>query len=207
MTATRRARWGGTSRSDGDDGADANPERPPPRSPRSHPTTPTTSGHDDARRGARWRALFAVVLVAFLVAAALNVFGVKSATVAAEGGGYSLEVTFAEVSRPGLATPWSVEVRTDDGRPLPEQITLTTTSSYLEMFDENGFDPDPDSSTTDAERSIWTFTTEPGSDVLVVSYDFRLEPGIQPAGSATTELLDEEGEVLVAVDYETRVMP
>ncbi|MGH2732546.1 MAG: DUF421 domain-containing protein [Actinomycetota bacterium] len=57
--------------------------------------------------------------------------------------GYALRVMYASVSRPGLVTPWSVEVRRPGGFMGP--VTLAASSSYLEIFDGNGFGPDPSS--------------------------------------------------------------
>ena len=75
--------------------------------------------------------------------------GVLSRTTTAQGGGYELTVTYGQVSRGGLATPWSFEVHRPGGFDGP--ITVSTTSSYLDLFDENGFDPEPSTSTATPE--------------------------------------------------------
>lgn len=61
----------------------------------------------------RWRGgrrLFAAVLIAFLAAGLVGWLGVRSSTVAASGGGYDLSLTYASISRPGLITPWRLEI-------------------------------------------------------------------------------------------------
>jgi hypothetical protein len=143
------------------------------------------------------------VLGVFLALGALNTFGVRSDHVSASGGGYELTVTFAAVSRPGLATPWNVEVRHPGGFDGP--ITIATTLDYLNMFDENGLDPDPSSSTATEEVVIWEFEP-PDGDTLGISFDARLEPAVQSGRSGKTAVLV-DGEAVVRVGYTTRVMP
>lgn len=55
-------------------------------------------------------------------------------------------------------------------------MTLATTASYLELFDENGLDPEPASTTADGDRVIWEIDP-PDAAVLSVSFDARIEPG------------------------------
>lgn len=74
-------------------------------------TAPSETGLHRLLR-ARWgRRAFFIGTSLFLLLGALGVFGVRMAEVSGAGGGYEVRVTYAEVSRPGLATPWEVEVR------------------------------------------------------------------------------------------------
>jgi hypothetical protein len=143
------------------------------------------------------------LLASFLLLGAINVFGVRSETVSASGGGYELTVTYAGMSRPGLATPWDVEVRRPGGFEGP--VTIATTGHYLDMFDENGLDPDPSSSTATGDVVIWEFEP-PSGETLSVSFDARLEPAVQVGRSGETSVL-EDGRSVVRVNYTTRVMP
>lgn len=167
---------------------------------------PTEPSAVPLRRVRRWRAgrrLFATGLAVFLALGLLGVLGVRSAEVEAAADGYELTVAYTAVSRPGLATPWSVEVRRAGG--FDEPITLATTSAYFDLFDENGLDPDPATATQDAERVYWTFEPPPG-EVLAVSFDARIEPAAQSGQPATTAVLV-DWQAVVSVDYRTRVMP
>ncbi|HEX9885807.1 MAG TPA: hypothetical protein VGA70_04935 [Longimicrobiales bacterium] len=155
------------------------------------------------RRARMLRRVGLGMLFAFLGLGALNVFGVRSAQVSVTGGGYELTVTYAAMSRPGLATPWSVEVRRAGGFDGP--VTVATTAAYFELFDENGLDPDPSAATTDGERTIWEFEPPPG-EVLEISFDARISPAVQRGGSAETAVLV-GGRPVVAVSYTTGVMP
>jgi hypothetical protein len=143
------------------------------------------------------------VLALFLGLGAINVFGVRSDRVSASGGGFDLTVTYAAMSRPGLATPWEVEVRNQGGFDGP--VTIATTGEYLDMFDENGLDPDPSSSTATADLVIWEFEP-PDGETLTVSFDARLEPAVQVGRTGETSVLV-DGKSVVRVGYTTRVMP
>ena len=158
----------------------------------------------DRVAGARMaRRLGIGLLAVFLGLGAINAFGVRSDRVSASGGGYELTVTYAAMSRPGLATPWDVEVRHPGGFDGP--ITIATTGDYMDMFDENGLDPDPSSATATEDLIIWEFEP-PDGDTLTVSFDARLEPAVQSGRSGRTSVLV-DGRTVVRVAYTTRVMP
>jgi hypothetical protein len=158
------------------------------------------------RRGRLGRRIFAVVLVVFLGLGLLGLYGVRTKDARATGGGYEMTVTYTSVSRPGLATPWSVEIRRPGGFG-DDQVTVAVTSSYFDAFDENGLDPDPAESYSDGERTVWRFEPPPG-DVMTVSFDARIEPGVQLTRvKGTVAVLDASGADAVSVDFRTLVLP
>lgn len=167
------------------------------------PTTPEETDLARARRARTVRRIFLTLLAAFIALGAAGRLGVRSATVTAKGGGYELTVTYGQVTRPGLPTPWSFMVRRPGGFDAP--VTVATTSKYLDLFDENGFDPQPSSSTATEKYLIWEFDPPPG-DTLAVSLDARLEPGAQWGRSGETAVL-EDGKPVVTARYHTWVMP
>lgn len=155
------------------------------------------------RRARTLRRIGISVLIVFLALGAFNVFGVRSDAVSATGGGYRLTVTYAAMTRAGLATPWSMEIQRAGGFDGP--VTVATTSEYFDLFDENGLDPDPSSATDDGEWIIWEFEPPPG-DTLAISLDARTGPAIQVGKEAQTAVLVDERPV-VSVRYATGVMP
>ena len=167
------------------------------------PTTPEEADLARARRARTVRRIFLTLLAAFIALGAAGRLGVRSATVTAKGGGYELTVTYAQVTRPGLPTPWSFVVSRPGGFDGP--VTVATTNKYLDLFDENGFDPQPSSSTATEKYVIWEFDPPPG-DTLAVSLDARLEPGVQWGRSGETAVL-EDGKPVVTARYHTWVMP
>jgi hypothetical protein len=141
-----------------------------------------------------------------LLLAAASLLGVRTGTVTARGDGYSLEVLRAQVTRPGLATPFGVEISTTNGSDLPEVVTLRLDTSYLSIFDFNGLEPTPSTSFSTNDWTWWSFDVPPDQSSLRVGLDARLEPSVQWArsGSAALEI---EGVSLVSVDFITWVMP
>ncbi len=157
-----------------------------------------------AKRGYLWRMAFAVILVAVVAAGLFGVFDPRHTTQDATGAGFRLAVEHPSQSRLGLPVRWEVEVSTLDGSPMPEQITLATTSAYFELFDENGFDPQPRSASNDGELTFSTFQTVPGSSTFSTSFDGRVQPSWQMGVEAVTALIV-EGARVAEVTYETRL--
>jgi hypothetical protein len=166
-------------------------------------TAPDSVTVDRVRTARFVRRLVLTLLVAFLALGAAGVLGVRTGSVRATGNGYELAVTYARVTRPGLATPWSAEIRRTGGFEGP--VTLAVSSRYFEMFDENGLDPDPAEATATDEEILWEFSP-PDGDVLTVSFDARLEPGVQ-WGKRGTAAVVVDGERMVSVRYRTWVLP
>ena len=176
----------------------------PPR-----PSTPTEPAPTDVTRQTRARTLrriFIAVLALFLLGGALDLYGVRTRSRSASGGGYQLSVTYGTVSRPGLATPFAFEVRRPGG--FPQGLTVAALSSYFDAFDENGFSPTPETETDDGERIIWQFAPSP-SETIMVSLDARIEPGVQlTTVKGRVEVLSApDGPAVVGVAFSTFVMP
>jgi hypothetical protein len=162
------------------------------------------SGTDGWETALRTISLIFVGVV--VLAGLVGIFGVRTGTAQSSGNGLTVSVEHASVTRAGLATPFSVAIATDDGTPLPKQITTRIDSAYLEMFDENGLEPEPASSYQNGQWTWWTFDVPQGHDELEVSFDVRLEPAVQwgRKGSATVEI---DGDEKVTVEFATQVMP
>lgn len=167
------------------------------------PTAPEESNLLRSRRARAARRLFMILLFAFLAVGLTGALGVRSGTATASGGGYELTVTYGRVTRGGLATPWSIEIRREGGFDGP--VTVATDTRYLDLFDENGFDPEPSRMTANADTVIWEFEP-PDGDTLGVSLDARLEPGVQWGRTGETSVLV-EGKPVVTVRYKTWVLP
>jgi hypothetical protein len=167
------------------------------------PTAPTDNDLLRIRRARRMRRVFMSLVAVFLLLGLSGSLGVRSRTMTVRGGGYQLTVTYGQVSRPGLPTPWSFEVHHPGGFDGP--ITISTTSKYLDMFDENGFDPNAAKVTATPEAVIWEFDPPPG-DTLAVSLDARIEPSVQWGRPGETSIL-EGGRPVVRARYHTWVLP
>ena len=151
-------------------------------------------------------ALGTVVLAAVIDALSIYpVYGVDSRHAAASGGGYELDIRYAAVSRPALATPFDIEVRRPGGFVGP--VTVAVSSDYLSMFDENGLDPQPSRETATADLVVWEFEPPAQGDTLAISFDARIEPGAQQGKRGTVSVLDPSGAEFVAVSFRTRLRP
>lgn len=149
---------------------------------------------------------FAITCVFAIVAyAALGGAGLTTATAKGTNGSISVTVTYASVSRPGIATPFGIEIIAVEGA-LPDQLVVRVTSDYLTLFDENGLSPEPVESNADGEFEIWTFTPSVDQRTLSISLDARMQPDRHRGENATVRV-DAPGQAPVAVSFRTRVSP
>jgi hypothetical protein len=167
------------------------------------PTSPEPTGLERLRRARAGRRATLAVLLAILVLAAVNALGLRVGAVSAMGGGYRIAVTYAEVTRPGLATPWGIEVSRQGGFDGP--IRIATSRAYLHLFDYNVVHPQPAKETGTPEMVIWEFDPPPGQ-TFRVSFDGRLEPTEHLSQRASTSVLEADRPV-VTVHYTTKVVP
>ncbi len=154
-------------------------------------------------RSRRIRAAVLALLFAIVLAGLAGELGVRSAHATSRGpDGLSLDVEYPAVARPGLSAPLSIEIHRPGGFDEPIEVSVPT--SYLEAFDENGFDPDPVQSTVDGKRTRWVYDP-PEGDVLVVWFDHRLEPGVQWRHDGDVKVT--AGSTSAHVDFTTWVLP
>ncbi|HUS61224.1 MAG TPA: hypothetical protein VMY34_03440 [Acidimicrobiales bacterium] len=170
-------------------------------------TEPDAADLAHLRRSRGLRLIFFLAITVFLLLGAFGAYGVRHGEVSASGGGFDLSVRYPTMTRPGLASVWSVEVRRTDGGPLDDPVVLSTTADYFDLFDENGLDPDPAAAMSDGENLVWEFEPADGATVMTIGFDARIEPGVQLTSKSgvTTVLVD--GAPAVSVTYRTKVMP
>lgn len=184
------------------------PTVPPPQAKDRPPSTPTWTSDEEHplerhRRARTFRRICIVAITAVVLLGLSGTLGVRTGSVTDSADGWDLTVRYGRVTRPALATVWEIEVSKEGGFPGP--VELATTADYLDLFDENGLSPEPSSEVVDGDMIVWEFDP-PEGDTLIISYDARVEPGVQWGKKARTELrLD--GELVTAVDYTTTVLP
>jgi len=161
------------------------------------------AGLGEARKARDARVALVVALAIFVVLGATGVFGVRTSSISAAGGGYELTVIYPHVVRPGLAVGWEARVTHPGGFDGP--VYLATTLGYFGMFDFNNLQSLPGSVINRGELTVWQFPA-PVGDTLIVSMDARLSPAVQKGARATTSVLV-HGVAVVSVRYETWVMP
>jgi hypothetical protein len=166
-------------------------------------TLPEDRGLAPARLDRRISFGLLAFFLVVVVLAVLGLLGVKStSTSTLLPDGTEVEVHYARITRPGLATPWAVRVSREGGFDGP--IVVRSSSAYFDLFDENGLDPEPTGSTQDGEMVIWEFDPPPG-ETFRLAFDARIEPGAQWGRDAITEV--EVGGQVATLTYRTWVLP
>jgi hypothetical protein len=153
---------------------------------------------------AMWLRRAMLAAMTLVVAADLfSLLGVHTSSVSAQHDGYTLTLDYPSVARAGLDTPWQATVTHPGG--FGKQLTLAVTGSYFNIFETQGFHPNPSDETRDGDTLYLTFTAPPG-DTFVVDFDAYIQPASQQGRSATLSVVD-GGTAVVSVDYRTRLMP
>jgi hypothetical protein len=155
-------------------------------------------------RGLWTRRLFLVALALVLAAALLGLLGARTATARAEADGWRLELEYPSVARPGLDVPFTATVTREGG--FGEQVTLALTGTYLDLFETQGFHPEPDSTSRDGDLLYLTFEAPPDGDTFTVSYDAYIQPAAQSGDGGELSIVD-QGRRVVTVDFDTRIWP
>ena len=121
---------------------------------------------EQAHAAVWWRRVFLVALLVLVAAGATGYLGDTTATVRATGGSYELELTYASTARAGLDVPWQVTVRHPGGF-TSDSLTLAVTGDYFDIYETQGFHPDPSDSTRDGSTLYLTFNAPPSGDTEV----------------------------------------
>jgi len=133
----------------------------------------------------------------------VDAFGPDEEIVAASGAGYRLEVEHPTVTRPALASVLRIRVAREGG--FDEPLQLGVDRRYLELWDLNGILPAPSGETAEGRWVLWEFDPPPG-DELLITYEARLEPGVQ-AGRDGAVAVFEDDEPVAVVRFRTEVRP
>ena len=131
---------------------------------------------DAGARGVWIRRAVITVLAAIVVLALFGFLGIRSRTVAASSrdGATHIDVRYAQVARAGLAVPFEVTVRRPGG--FDGDLTIAVSSSYLDLFDRSGVDPEPAGGAAGPRAITWRFDEVHGT-TFVMSMDMQVQAG------------------------------
>lgn len=174
--------------------------------PHSKSTLPNDPPAAAMRFGRTLRGVAVALVGAVVLLGISGGLGVRVESSRASGNGLTIDVSYARVTRGGLATPFAITVTAEEGSALPAELTVGVTSNYLALFDDNGMEPTPSQSHNTPETTWWTFEVGEGERTLVVELDARLEPSVQWGKDATAEVWV-EGQRMVSTEFRTWVMP
>src|SRR5689334_1418819 len=111
--------------------------------PGPKPTGPDSALTARQARRSRGVRRVGVALMVVLVALGLTgVLGQRTSTVAVDGAGYRMWVTYPSVVRPGLDVRFNVALTNPAG--FGRSLNLAFDRHYFDLFDLNGVRPDPD---------------------------------------------------------------
>ena len=156
------------------------------------------------RAGAWGRRAVLTLLLAIVVAGASGLLGVWTSIDNDVGGGYALSVEHASIARAGLDVPWEVTVTREGG--FDKTITLAVTGDYFDIYETQGFTPEPSAMVRDAETLFLTFDA-PEGDTFTVDYDAYIQPASQRGERATVAVVDADMEPIASVDIDTLLLP
>jgi hypothetical protein len=164
----------------------------------------TLADLEDASSKALWGRRAALTVIALIVVAGLvGVLGVHTSSAAAERAGWKLSVDYPKVARAGLDIRWRVHVQHPGG--FGKTLTLAVSSSWWEIFETQGFFPQPDGMQRDGDTTYLAFDDPPG-DTFVLDYDAYIQPAAQVGRTAHLGVV-EGGSEVVGVDWRTRLVP
>jgi hypothetical protein len=168
-------------------------------------STSTTEGIRSANRPVTvWlRRTTLGALGLFVLAGMLTLLGVHTARAGTERDGYTLSLRYPRIARAGLDVPWELTVTHPGG--FGKQVSIAVTGTYLNLFETQGFHPDPSDQTRDGKYLYLTFQAPPG-DTFVVYFDTYVQPGSQ-AGSSARVAVVEGTRQLAWIDYSTWLWP
>ena len=146
---------------------------------------------------------FLTLLLVLVLTGAAGFLGVRTTTASDDADGWELHLRHAQVARAGLDVPWEVTVHHEGG--FGKEVVLAVTGDYFDLFETQGFTPEPSDATRDADTLLLTFTAPPG-DTFVVAYDAYIQPAAQQGGDGTLAVLD-GGTRVASVDFSTTVLP
>lgn len=107
-----------------------------------------------------------IALVVLL--AATGVLGQKTARATASGGGYTLQILYPSVVRPGMDVRFEILVGNPHG--FGKSLSIALDHHYFDIFDLNSTRPDADSSTSNGSTFSYTWDSPPGT-----SFRFSLD--------------------------------
>ena len=143
------------------------------------------------------------LLVVFVLAGAVGVFGVHARTVTSNGGGYRLQVTYAQVARPGHGVPLLIRISHEGG--FGAAVDLRVRASYFALFSDATLDPQPTSETRDGDYDYYSFSPPAGSE-LVISSHTQVAAQRQHGASGDVAVLA-HGKPVATVHFRTRIFP
>ncbi len=145
-----------------------------------------------------------VSLTIFVIVGLTGLLGPRSSEVGASGGGFRLDVRYAQVTRSGLVAPLRVRVTHPGGFDGP--ITVAFSKDIFDRFDFQNFYPNPSAETAGPRRLEYEFDPPPGT-AFELTLDVRIGPTQPPSAHRYWVAVDSEGVDVARVTFRMVVLP
>lgn len=170
--------------------------------------TATSTLHDVYPASAGPRSVLArrigtVLLTLFVLAGAVGLLGDQQRTATRQAEGYTVNLSYANAARAGQDVPFEVEVSNPAG--LGPDVTLAVTGTYFELFNTQGWFPEPSEQTRDGQWVYLTFDA-PEGDTVRVGYDTFIQPN-RTLGESGQLALVVDGERTAPLEFRTILFP
>jgi hypothetical protein len=139
----------------------------------------------------------------FVLAGAVGGLGVHSSTVSASDDEWSMSVRYPRIARAGWDVPWQVRIHHVGG--FTDSIEIAVNADYFDIFETQGFHPEPSKETRDGSLLYLSFDPPPGED-FVVDYDAYIQPSAQIGRHGEVRLMVRHQPQLT-VSYRTWLWP
>ncbi len=140
----------------------------------------------------------------FVLTGLTGFLGPRSSNVITSGGGYDLEVRYAQITRSGLVAPLRIRLEHPDGFDGP--ITLAFGKDIFYRFDFQNWYPNPSAETAGAQRLEYEFDPPPGT-AFELTADVRVGPTQPPSAHRYWVAVVSEGVDVARVSFRMVVMP
>jgi hypothetical protein len=167
-------------------------------------TLPAHRDPERSRRGRNIRRVGIVALTIFVMTGLFGLFGPRSSDVSATGGGYRLDVRYAQITRSGLVAPLRVRVVHPEGFDGP--ITLAFSKDIFDHFDFQNWYPNPSAETASPLRLEYEFDP-PSGDAFELTLDVRVGPTQPPSAHRYWVAVVADGSDVARVNFRMVVTP
>ncbi len=163
-------------------------------------------GAESSHRAMLGRRVVLVGLGTVVVAGATGLLGLRTASRTVRGEGFTVTLRYPRLARSGLDVTWQVRVESDEPFAVGTSVELAVTATYFELFETQGFHPEPASESRDGRWRYLEFTPRTGSAELVVDFDTYVQPAAQLGRDAALRVLV-DAEQVAELSFTTTLLP
>lgn len=163
-------------------------------------------GAASSHRGMLARRAVLVGLGVVVAAGATGLLGLRTSSRSQSRAGWRTTLRYPRLARAGLDVTWQVRVEAPEPFGADVSLVLAVTGTYFELFETQGFVPEPESDSRDGRWRYLEFAPQEGSRDLVVDFDAYVQPAAQTGRDAELRVLADD-EPVGALSWTTTLLP